>query len=95
MTALVIEPISSSNWDKPQALGLHVRVLGSIFTPAVILAAGHSLRLGRPKALVEVNGKELVRWVHERLVSEGCRPVVVVNGAVSYTHLPLPTKLLV
>ncbi len=63
-------------------MGLHVRVMGSIFTPAVILAAGHSRRLGRPKALVEVNGKELVRWVHERLVSEGCRPVVVVNGEI-------------
>ena len=57
--------------------------MGSHFTPAVVLAAGHSRRLGRPKALVEVNGKELVRWVHERLISEGCRPVVVVvNGEI-------------
>lgn len=56
--------------------------MGSLFTPAVVLAAGYSRRLGRPKALVEVNGKELVRWVHERLISEGCRPVVVVNGEI-------------
>jgi CTP:molybdopterin cytidylyltransferase MocA len=50
-------------------------------TPAVVLAAGYSRRLGRPKALVDVNGKELVRWIHERLVSVGCRPVVVVVNA--------------
>ena len=56
--------------------------MGSLFTPAVVLAAGHSRRLGRPKALVEINGKELVRWVHERLISEGCRPVVVVNSEI-------------
>jgi len=56
--------------------------MGSISTPAVVLAAGHSRRLGRPKALVAVNGKELVWWVHERLVSAGCTPVVVVNAEI-------------
>ena len=56
--------------------------MGSISIPSVVLAAGHSRRLGRPKALVQVNGKELVWWVHERLVAAGCTPVVVVNAEI-------------
>ena len=55
--------------------------MDSTSTPAVVLAAGYSRRLGRPKALVDINGKELVRWIHERLDSVGCRPVVVVVNA--------------
>ena len=47
-------------------------------TPAVVLAAGFSRRLGRDKALVEVNGRPLVRWVYDRLEQAGCQPVVVV-----------------
>ena len=55
--------------------------MDSTSTPAVVLAAGYSRRLGRPKALVDINGKELVRWIYERLDSVGCRPVVVVVNA--------------
>ena len=51
--------------------------------PAVVLAAGLSRRLGYPKALIRVNGKELVHWVHERLVHSGCLPVVVVNAEIA------------
>ena len=47
--------------------------------PAVLLAAGLSRRLGRPKALVSVNGRTLVEWAHERLLAANCTPVVVVN----------------
>ena len=47
--------------------------------PAVLLAAGFSRRLGRPKALVSVNGRTLVEWAHERLLAAKCTPVVVVN----------------
>ena len=47
--------------------------------PAVLLAAGFSRRLGRPKALVSVNGRTLVEWAHERLLAANCTPVVVVN----------------
>lgn len=47
--------------------------------PAVLLAAGLSRRLGRPKALVKVNGSELVVWVYNRLIQAGCFPVVVTN----------------
>lgn len=51
--------------------------------PAVVLAAGLSRRLGSPKAMIQVNGKELVRWIHERLVLSGCLPVVVVNTEIA------------
>ena len=47
--------------------------------PAVLLAAGLSRRLGRPKALVKVHGSELVVWVYNRLIQAGCFPVVVAN----------------
>ena len=49
-------------------------------TPAaVVLAAGRSRRLGRPKALVGVNGRPLVAWIHQRLLAAGCEVMVVVN----------------
>lgn len=47
-------------------------------TPAVVLAAGFSRRLGRDKALVEVNGRPVVRWLYDRLEQAGCQPVVIV-----------------
>lgn len=53
--------------------------MASDAVPAVVLAAGFSRRLGRPKALVEVNGRPLIAWVLDRLASAGCLPVVVVN----------------
>ncbi|MEC7065213.1 MAG: NTP transferase domain-containing protein, partial [Candidatus Thermoplasmatota archaeon] len=46
---------------------------------AVVLAAGRSRRLGRPKALVGVNGRPLVAWIHQRLLAAGCEVMVVVN----------------
>ncbi|WP_211239614.1 nucleotidyltransferase family protein [Jiangella gansuensis] len=49
----------------------------------LILAAGSGSRFGSPKALVEFEGSRLVdRAVR---VVAGCRPVVVVSGAVSLT----------
>jgi CTP:molybdopterin cytidylyltransferase MocA len=47
--------------------------------PAVILAAGASSRLGKPKALVEFEGKTLVGWAYEHLANAGCDPIVVVT----------------
>ena len=49
---------------------------------AVVLAAGMSRRLGRPKALVAVNGLTLVEWSFKRLQEHGCRVVVVVNNDI-------------
>ncbi len=58
-------------------MGVLVSVMASS-TPAVVLAAGFSRRLGRDKALVEVNGRPLVRWLYDRLEQAGCQPVVIV-----------------
>jgi len=47
----------------------------------LLLAAGGSSRLGRPKQLVEFEGKTLIRRAAETLLDAGCSPVVVVLGA--------------
>jgi molybdenum cofactor cytidylyltransferase len=48
---------------------------------AVILAAGASTRMGRPKQLLQFCGQTLVRRGASVAVEAGCRPVVVVTGA--------------
>ena len=49
---------------------------------AVLLAAGGSTRLGRPKQLLELAGAPpLVRRAATSLIAAGCGPVVVVVGA--------------
>jgi molybdenum cofactor cytidylyltransferase len=47
----------------------------------LLLAAGGSSRLGRPKQLVEFEGKTLIRRAAEALIDAGCAPVIVVLGA--------------
>lgn len=71
-------------------------VMDSDPVPAVVLAAGFSRRLGRPKALVSINGRTLIEWAHERLIAAGCHPVVVVNASIeSQVRARLPTAHLV
>jgi len=48
---------------------------------AVILAAGESARLGRPKQLLVTRGRSLLRYVVECADEGGCDPVIVVLGA--------------
>lgn len=48
---------------------------------AVVLAAGGSTRLGRPKQLERIDGAPLVRRAAEAALAAGCRPVFVVLGA--------------
>ena len=48
---------------------------------AVVLAAGGSTRLGRPKQLVPIDGEPLVRRAARAALDAGCRPSVVVLGA--------------
>lgn len=53
-------------------------------TPAtglILLAAGGSSRLGRPKQLLLYQGRTLLRHAAETAFASGCRPVVVVLGA--------------
>ncbi|HEX3789489.1 MAG TPA: nucleotidyltransferase family protein [Pseudonocardiaceae bacterium] len=52
-----------------------VRVAG------LLLAAGAGRRMGRPKALVELNRRLLVEAAAEVLREGGCAPVIVVLGA--------------
>lgn len=47
----------------------------------VVLAAGSSTRLGRPKQLLRFEGKSLLRRVAEIGLESCCRPVVVVLGS--------------
>lgn len=47
----------------------------------LLLAAGGSSRLGRPKQLLEIEGKTLVRRAAEALIEAGCSPILVVLGS--------------
>jgi molybdenum cofactor cytidylyltransferase len=47
----------------------------------MILAAGSSSRLGRPKQLLPFRGRSLLRHAAETALASVCRPVVVVLGA--------------
>jgi molybdenum cofactor cytidylyltransferase len=58
-----------------------VRVAG------LILAAGESRRMGRPKALVELGGRSFVELGNELLCAAGCTPVLVVDGAHRLTAI--------
>jgi CTP:molybdopterin cytidylyltransferase MocA len=48
---------------------------------AVLLAAGASRRLGRPKQLVRLAGRSLVRRAAEAALGAGCAPLFAVVGA--------------
>ena len=59
-------------------------------TPAIILSAGYSKRLGEHKALVEVAGKTLLEHAILKLQHAGCSPVIiVVNQELQYESLML------
>lgn len=48
---------------------------------AVVLAAGSSSRMGRPKQTLEYRGESLIRRAALAALGAGCSPVVVVTGA--------------
>jgi molybdenum cofactor cytidylyltransferase len=50
---------------------------------AVILAAGASTRMGRPKQLLEWQGGSLLRSITETAIAADCYPIIVVLGAYS------------
>jgi len=51
------------------------------FTTAILLAAGGSKRLGRPKQLLPWNGSTLLGSTIKRLATAGCERLIVVLGA--------------
>jgi molybdenum cofactor cytidylyltransferase len=50
---------------------------------AIVLAAGASTRMGKPKALLRWRGRTFVEHAIARARAVGCMPVVVVQGAVA------------
>jgi molybdenum cofactor cytidylyltransferase len=50
-------------------------------TGIIILAAGGSSRLGRPKQLLDYKGKTLLQTVINEALETSCRPVITVLGA--------------
>jgi molybdenum cofactor cytidylyltransferase len=61
----------------------------------ILLAAGGSVRMGRPKQLLPFRGKTLLRHAAETVTASGLRPAVVVLGpdhermAAELTELPI------
>ncbi len=51
------------------------------YTTAILLAAGESTRLGRPKQLLPWNGLTLLNSTVNRLAMAGCERIIVVLGA--------------
>lgn len=51
------------------------------YTTAILLAAGGSTRLGRPKQLLPWNGSTLLGSMFKRLALAGCERIIVVLGA--------------
>jgi molybdenum cofactor cytidylyltransferase len=49
-------------------------------TAAIVLAAGLSRRMGRPKLLLDLHGKPVIRHTVERVIAAGLEPVLVVVG---------------
>ncbi len=56
---------------------------GGAASALMILAAGASTRLGRPKQLLPFRGRSLLRHAAETALASSCRPVVVVLGALA------------
>jgi molybdenum cofactor cytidylyltransferase len=54
--------------------------LDAIVTAAIVLAAGLSRRMGRPKLLLDLRGKPVIRHTTERLLAASMEQVLVVVG---------------
>jgi len=59
----------------------------------LILAAGQSNRLGRPKQLLMYQGLSLVERVAETAIASGCNPIMVVLGSSAEDISPQLNKL--
>ena len=59
----------------------------------LLLAAGASTRMGRPKQLLPYHGRTLLRHAAETAVASGCMPIVLVTGALHNELLAEVTDL--
>lgn len=72
---------------------------GSGGSGLILLAAGASTRLGRPKQLLMFRGRSLLRHAAETALASVCRPVVVVLGSfaarleIELTALPVTVAM--
>ncbi len=57
-------------------------------TALLLLAAGASTRMGRPKQLLPYRGRTLLRHAAETAAASGCAPIVLVTGALHAELLP-------
>lgn len=68
-------------------------------TAAIILAAGLSRRMGRPKLLLELEGRPIIRHAVERVISAGISEVLVVappeHEALARALEELPVRFVV
>jgi molybdenum cofactor cytidylyltransferase len=65
-------------------------------TPAaVVLAAGASTRMGRPKQLLRHRERSFVGCAVDLAHAAGCAPIVVVAGAVDLDHEPLAPAIVI
>lgn len=62
---------------------------GEPFVSALVLAAGPSRRMGRPKLALPVDGVPMLRRVVEAALHSRCRETVVVLGAHQEVYRPL------
>lgn len=60
---------------------MSINKLSIMKTGIIILAAGNSSRLGKPKQLLSYKSKTLLKIVEEAAIQSGCTPVIVVLGA--------------
>jgi molybdenum cofactor cytidylyltransferase len=57
-------------------------------TGLLLLAAGASTRMGRPKQLLPYHGRTLLRQAAETAAASGCAPIILVTGALHEELLP-------
>ena len=67
----------------------------SLTPAAVILAAGASTRMGRPKQLLRHRDRSFVGCAVDLAHAAGCAPIVVVTGAIDLGHEPLAPAIVV